>query len=437
MKLKVFQAGKGDCLLLTNNAEDQHILVDGGMSKQYNLFVAPTIGELAQQGKKLDLVYVSHIDQDHIGGVLKLMDNIVEWIVHDYQIDDNPTHPVPKFLRPPEIAEIWHNSFHRQVGENAGVIGDLLATTAMILSATTDDELLEVSVEQQGLATSIREAIQLSFRIDDDQLGIPLNKTFDNKLAMVREDEAPPPPIEFGTLKLYVLGPFAEDLEELRKHWNKWLTKNKNEVAKLEREAQMEIERLGTRDISSILDQRTALAKQLGDRREVTPPNIASLTLLVEEGNSTLLLTGDAHADEILKGLRFHEKLNANNQIHVDVLKVQHHGSKNNINTEFVSTVTANDYLFCADGQHHNPHLDVLNLIIDSRLGEGDTVASNPQAEKPFKFWFNSSEDATTPKSKKHMACVQKLITKRANESNNCLTFEFMDKETPFFDMTI
>jgi len=442
MKLKVFQAGKGDCLLLMNDAEDQHILVDGGISKQYREFVAPVMGELAERGKKLDLVYVSHIDQDHISGVLKLMDDIVAWRVHDFHtsddnVDPNPDHPEPKSPRPPAVAEIWHNSFHRQIGDNAGAIEDLLAATSIILSAATDDDLLELATEHQELATSIPEAIKLSFRISDDQLGIPLNKTFDNKLAMVREDEDPPPPIKFGTLKMYVLGPFVQDLEKLREDWNKWLNANSNEVANLEREAQMDMERLGTSDIRTMLNQRIALAEKLGDRQDVTPPNIASLTLLVEEGNKTLLLTGDAHADEILKGLRFHDRLDANDQIHVDVLKVQHHGSKNNLHEEFVSKVTANDYIFCGNGQHHNPHLAVLNLIIDSRLGEGDTVADNPQADQPFKFWFNSSESATTPGSKAHMAKVEELIEKRANENNNRLSFEFLDKDTPFFDLTI
>ena len=70
MKLTVFQSEKGDCLLLTSQNARRRILVDGGMRASYQTFVAPALGDLASRGEALDLVYVSHIDQDHIAGVL-------------------------------------------------------------------------------------------------------------------------------------------------------------------------------------------------------------------------------------------------------------------------------------------------------------------------------------------------------------------------------
>ena len=40
-----------------------------------------------------------------------------------------------------------------------------------------------------------------------------------------------------------------------------------------------------------------------GDRAKVTPPNLASIMIYVEDGNATLLLTGDGHANDAMKGL--------------------------------------------------------------------------------------------------------------------------------------
>src|SRR5688572_25188107 len=129
MRLTVFQSDRGDCLLLTGE-DGCRLLVDGGMRASYLQHVAPALERLHNAGESLDLVYVSHIDQDHISGVLQMMDDLVAWRVHDFQVDSgNADHPAPRNPRPPEVRAIWHNAFHEQVGRNAGPIADMLAAT--------------------------------------------------------------------------------------------------------------------------------------------------------------------------------------------------------------------------------------------------------------------------------------------------------------------
>ena len=422
MKLTVFQSEKGDCLLLTSQNGRRRILVDGGMRASYQAFVAPALGTLASAAEQLDLVYVSHIDQDHIAGVLQLMDDVVAWRVHDFQVANaNPTHPAPQSPRPPAVKEIWHNAFHEQVGENAGAIGDLLAATA-----------------QRELATSIPEAIKLSRRISADQLDIPLNKRFQGQLAFVRIDDTPPPPIRLDPLRICVIGPFEEDLDRLRQHWNTWLTDHQEQLAKIQKKALQDAERLGTNDVRTLLELQIAQAQELGDRTKVTPPNLASLMLLVVERGKTLLLTGDGHATDILKGLKFHGKLDADGRIHLNVLKVQHHGSEHNIDEHFVSKVTADHYIFCGNGEHENPDVRVVEAIIDSRIGNVAFRASNPQASGPFTLWFNSSESASgKPAAKQHMRKVKQLVEAREGDSSGHMRSEFLEGDTPSFELTI
>ena len=187
MKLTVFQSGKGDCLLLTG-AGGERVLVDGGMAGAYSTHVAPTLGALQVQEVKLDLVCVSHIDQDHISGVLRMLDDAVAWRVHDFQKKHgNPTHKEPKSPQPPEVKAIWNNAFHDQVDKNnADRIEDMLAASAAVLSGTEDAKLMKTALKHQELANSIPEALQVSRRIAPGQLGIPLNAPFGNKMAMVR-----------------------------------------------------------------------------------------------------------------------------------------------------------------------------------------------------------------------------------------------------------
>src|SRR3954467_10416528 len=121
MKIRVFQSDKGDCLLLTSKSGNNRILVDGGMTASFNQFVAPELAKLPGAKPKLDVVYVSHIDDDHIAGVLQLLNNLLDWRVFDFKTKhkkagDKPPRE-PKSPRPPEVGKIWHNAFHELIGD--------------------------------------------------------------------------------------------------------------------------------------------------------------------------------------------------------------------------------------------------------------------------------------------------------------------------------
>ena len=95
MKIKVFQSDKGDCFLISNKpsgGKPFHMLVDGGMRDSYTKHVASALfDELKlnnakkEKREKLNLVYVSHIDQDHISGVLQLFDDLKDWRIFDFR----------------------------------------------------------------------------------------------------------------------------------------------------------------------------------------------------------------------------------------------------------------------------------------------------------------------------------------------------------------
>jgi beta-lactamase superfamily II metal-dependent hydrolase len=424
VKLTVFQSDKGDCLLLTG-AGGERVLVDGGMSASYSTHVAPAMGALAAQGVSLDLVYVSHIDQDHISGVLRLMDDLVAWRVHDFQVaNGNPGHKAPKAPRPPDVKAIWNNAFHDQVGENADKLEDMLAANASVLAGAEDTSIQDVAQRHQDLANSIPEALQLSRRIGAGQLGIPLNAPFGNRLAMVRVDAKAVP---VGGVKMFVLAPFEADLDRLRKEWNKWLDDNEDVVQTIRRQAKADENLLGN-EVVQLLARLTLEAKVLGNRKKVTAPNLASLMLLAEENGKTVLLSGDGHGDDILKGLAHHGRLDAKGRMHVNVLKVQHHGSEHNIDEPFCRAVTADHYVFCGNGAHENPDLDVLKTLVKARLAV---------SKKPFKMWFNSA--STVPgktADKAHMKKVESLVAQlEAAAPAGKLTSSFLTQ--PSFDLPV
>ena len=416
MRLTAFQSDKGDCLLLKNDAGTTHILVDGGMSVSYNAHVAAAMGKLRTANKKLDVVYVSHIDQDHIAGVLKMFDDEAAWRVHLFQKSrGNPSSKPPKVPRPPEVLELWHNGFHDQVPMNGKPIADQLSATAPVLAGSKNPSVREEALRQSELATSIGEAIEVSRRISDKQLNIPLNPRADGKLMMVRQNQQP---FEIGGLKFTIVGPTSGHLKTLRQEWNDWLesTDGKKRLKAINEAAVRDQERMGTAsEFESLLKSLLVQAESFGDPDEVTTPNLASLTLLVEDDNGTsLLLTGDARGDQIVEGLKQTGRL-VNGKFEVDVLKVPHHGSENNIDSDFVEAVIARDYVFCGNGFKENPNTKVIEMMFRRRL------AVSP---KPFKFWFNSSSSVSSHKT--FMAGVEALVKQLKTTSQGRFTFKFL-----------
>ena len=106
MKIRVFQSDKGDCLLLTSSSGKNRVLVDGGMSSSYTKHVAPALTKLEAAKAKLDVVYVSHIDDDHISGVLQLMNDLMDWRVFDFQTKHKKAGDKPGQLRPDPAGEL-------------------------------------------------------------------------------------------------------------------------------------------------------------------------------------------------------------------------------------------------------------------------------------------------------------------------------------------
>ena len=432
MKIRVFQAGKGDCLLLTGH-DGTRILVDGGMRADYRRHVAPALARIRERGGALDLVYVSHIDRDHVSGVLQLMDDLVAWRVFDYQRESgNLEYPEPASPRPPEVRDLWHNAFHELVTANRGEIERAIAARASVLISAGDTAIRAVALEQRELATSISEGIELSRRVSPQQLGIPLNRHFKGKLALVRKAAAP---VQLGAFTATVIGPFSRDLRALRAEWNTWLRSNKEQLERLREQMERDARRLGTSDFDRLRQAVALVASDLGDRTKVTTPNLASLMLLVEENGRSVLLTGDGHAEEVLAGLEEAGRLDAEERLHVDVLKVQHHGSENNLTPEFAKQVTANRYLFCANGEHGNPDPLIVQAIIDSRLGSHAVRSTHPRANGRFTLQFNSSGDVTENEEHEHMRALEEQVTEAAATSSGRMSFTFLKRSS--FDITL
>jgi beta-lactamase superfamily II metal-dependent hydrolase len=430
VKLKVFFASDGDCLLLTSG-DGRHALIDGGRSASFQKQAWPALRALGEAGEVVDLVVVSHIDADHINGILWLMKVVAAWSVYDYQTTDggNPGFPEPATPRPPTIKRLWHNSWRAQLGDLAGPIEAYVSRIDDGLAAFdrsgAPDAAAEALDALQGLAESIPDGVDL-LRIVDDETPVPRNDPFKD-LVLLRN----PPHVEkLGKTTLTVIGPARKHLERLREDWRDWLAATGQGTASPDARgpglALGGIERAEAEQlVNSLVQAATIIAAT--DPSNVTPPNRASITLLAEESKRTCLLTGDAAEEEILEGLKAARRI-VDGRFSCNVVKVQHHGSEHNVSQEFARTVLADHYVFCADGAHGNPDPSVVKTIAETRSAE--------DSQRPFTFWFNSSPARALPSRRKALRDAigeaEAAATRHAG-----ITVNVLDRAKPFFEIPV
>jgi hypothetical protein len=202
-----------------------------------------------------------------------------------------------------------------------------------------------------------------------------------------------------GALKLTIVGPGKKELDDLRAGWKNWLDANEGQVTKIRAQMKKKIDEFSANALDGSpfdLHEWNGIPAY----KNVTTPNVASLMLMVEEDGKRILLTGDAQQNYVVTGLEKTGFLATNAGMHLDVLKVQHHGSENNVDTEFCRRVSADHYVFCGNGTSGNPEPEVVKLVFDSRLGAPAKRTLAPQAQdKKFTFWFSTTSKSLKPGS--------------------------------------
>jgi hypothetical protein len=84
--------------------------------------------------------------------------------------------------------------------------------------------------------------------------------------------------------------------------------------------------------------------------------------VLVEIGERKLLLTGDAHGDDVVKAWK--ELSLGTEPAKINVLKMPHHGSIRNTTECFLTFFVADHYVFSANGKYENPDAPTIEAVV-------------------------------------------------------------------------
>ena len=211
--LEALFAKKGDSLLLHYGPWDDPklILVDGGPRGVYRKFLRPRLRELREelevpqdQSLPLRMVMVSHIDDDHIAGILDLF--------KEAAVAKERHRPVPY-----AIGTLWHNSFDDILGNAGNAVVSRMAATV----ASRDPGGLAVpKMKRESRAVVSSTAQGRNLRNAAARLQVETNKHFEG-LVM-----SPAKKISLGHgLKMTVVGPDKDRVIEFQQRWDKDLKK--------------------------------------------------------------------------------------------------------------------------------------------------------------------------------------------------------------------
>jgi hypothetical protein len=274
------------------------MLIDMG-TEEVGKKLSQKISALPEAHRIFEAIVVTHIDADHIGGLLSF-----------FVDSDKPSGVLVK--------DFWFNGYVHLDGRR---------------SSSTLEKLGAIQAE----------------RLTNWLITQPWNASLDGG-AVCRRAGEPLKVIELaGGMKVTVLGPTVQRLKELKPDWDKEIR-----IATQKKERTRLVSGLEPMGASLSLELPNAqslknLAKQK-PFRDSKSANGSSIVLLLEYDDKKILLAGDAFEEDLVEALtHFSPKL----PLQLTAFKVPHHCSRGNISERLISTINCQNWLISTDGSRH------------------------------------------------------------------------------------
>lgn len=343
LDLHVVQASHGDCLLLEYGDAQQprFLLVDGGPETTYPQHLRPLLRAVAERGGRLDHVVLTHADDDHVIG---LVDLFAELRLAQLQ-GQTPLIGVDA---------VWMNSFAFDAAVAPSLAHIVIPPATAPAPALAVPTPLAAVEDAERLAPLQGVAEGMDLRELLARLQLPVNGGFPGELVTV---DTAPPQLDLNGLHVMLIGPTKSNVDRLRREWQTWLADHRPPEG-----------------VQALPDLNRKIAP------DQSIPNRSSIMLVAECGGRSVLFTGDGRGGDVVRGLVRCGLMAKDGVYHVDVMKVPHHGSARNASRKFFSQVTADVYVFSANGKDGNPDLTTLAWMaqaIKEQRRQARIVATN------------------------------------------------------------
>ena len=311
--IEMLPAKHGDALLVQYGKDrTRRILIDGGPLGAYPA-VEKRLSEIPPGDQSVELLVVTHVDTDHIEGIIRLM-------------------AMPEQKWPIQLEQIWFNGW-RHIEEARDLGG-------------REGEFMGALIHHRA-----NERWNTSFGHKAVRCGALPN------------DEVP---LADG-MKLTLLSPDADALAALLKDWKKSATDWDIDPGDLEAAWEQLVKEnkfhpdaeltLGPEDL-------TAKLRSLLKGTDPSKANGSSIAFIAEFNGKSCMFLGDAHVKVVCESLNRRGYSKAK-PLKVNAVKLSHHGSKNNITEGFLELVDARHWLFSTNGAvHEHPDKEAVKAVI-------------------------------------------------------------------------
>ncbi|WP_434950504.1 MBL fold metallo-hydrolase [Shewanella sp. HL-SH4] len=344
----MYPAQEGDAFLVSLESDkgNKNIIIDMGLADTYKSEMKPDLVKLKSKGQKIDLLIITHIDQDHIQGAIEF-------------IKENGTEQ--SII---EVGEVWHNSFrHLQFDKKANLpSAEKIILDKMIAQnrpVTTKGR--EKISAKQGSSLA---ALLLDYKYNWNESSQSNAICIDQKTIH-----------DFNHFKIHLLSPSKDKLNKLATFWLKELRKKKYKFSITDdnifddafeffmmsnsnsNQYRKNISSFGKLDID-------ILAKVDATQSEIdsSPTNGSTIAFILEFEGKNILFLGDSHEDIIIQSLK---NIYQDKECYFEAIKIPHHGSNNNFSTELVNLINSNKFFISTNAAKHNhPNIEVISKIM-------------------------------------------------------------------------
>lgn len=354
----MYPAENGDAFLVSSNGTN--VLIDGGYAKTFNTHIRSDLNKLAKKGECLDLVIATHIDSDHIGGLIKFFSL-------------NGSSEKPNIIG---VKNIWHNSLRSLTlpceseipFEALEVIEAINRRGHPKESRQETAAVEEISARQGSTLASLIHAGKYTWNDCDGTKSISVNNNWESV-------------VPYGRIR--VLTPSKIRLEGLLKSWKKDLrcygyTGSLGAGLLIDDAFEFNLEH---RNETQVREQKLISAGQRKKLEDIyspddSPTNGSSVATVIELDGIQMLMLADAWAEDVLEAVL--QLKSEGCSMMFDAIKISHHGSFHNTSPELLSIVDAPVYFISSNGSKHgHPDIEILRAIVDRKASFVRTLYFN------------------------------------------------------------
>ncbi|WP_281979692.1 MBL fold metallo-hydrolase [Tenacibaculum mesophilum] len=293
MEVFFYQAECGDSARIRfydKKGIPRNILIDSGYERTFNFVLKDEIKKIIESNERLDICVISHIHDDHIGGLVKYI----------------------KIISSEELIDVIDKWFYNLPRDYENIKRNQI-TISSPKSISQGDEIYKY--------------INLNRK---DHINDLTNHS---------------PLIEFFDFKIDILSPSQDKLASLREKYKQ----TEVLLERIELDSISEAKSIRNHDYSIKIEDF-----DLDDWKEdESKENGSSISMITEYKKNKILWLADSHPSVVVESLK-KRGYTKNNKLCCDWVKVSHHGSSGNNSNELYELIECDNYLISANGENRH-----------------------------------------------------------------------------------